>query len=179
MSDWPRPWYRNLWAPWRMTYIKGHDRSGECVFCRAPSLGESVESLIVYRGVNAYVILNKFPYNSGHLMIVPYRHVPSIEDLTMDELSEIGMLVKASLRALRRVYKPHGFNIGVNIGEAAGAGIAEHVHVHVLPRWVGDTNFVTTFAGDKVIPQSLEEAWSSLRPVMREEVERIKGAVEA
>jgi ATP adenylyltransferase len=124
------------------------------------------EALIVYRGRRAYVILNRFPYNSGHLMIAPYRHVPSLEDLDLEEMMEVMILVKVSLRALREAYSPHGFNIGVNIGEAAGAGVAGHVHVHVVPRWVGDTNYMTVTGGVKVIPQLLEDTLRTLRPII-------------
>ncbi len=164
--EWPLPWYRNLWAPWRMRYIKGEDRvSRGCVLCEAPRMGDK-EALIVYRGERAYVILNKYPYNSGHLMVVPYRHVPDIVDLDKEELAEMMELARASIRALREAFRPHGFNLGVNIGEAAGAGISGHVHLHVLPRWVGDTNYTMTFAGVKVIPQALEETWAVLKPIM-------------
>lgn len=164
--EWPLPWYRNLWAPWRMRYIKGEDRvSRGCVLCEAPRMDDK-EALIVYRGERAYVILNKYPYNSGHLMVVPYRHVPDIVDLDKEELAEMMELARASIRALREAFRPHGFNLGVNIGEAAGAGISGHVHLHVLPRWVGDTNYTMTFAGVKVIPQALEETWAVLKPIM-------------
>jgi ATP adenylyltransferase len=129
------------------------------------------EALIAYRGKRAYVILNRFPYNSGHLMIAPYRHVASLEDLDFEELVEVMFLVKVSIKALREAYAPHGFNVGVNIGEAAGAGVAGHVHVHVVPRWVGDTNYMTVTSGVKVIPQLLEDTFKTLRPLM----ERIAG----
>ncbi len=167
---WPKPWYSNLWAPWRMAYIKSHGERRGCVFCEAPSMGMNPESLVVYRGAGNYIILNKYPYNSGHLMVVPYRHVSRLEDLTLEELAEMMLLVKASVKALRKAYKPHGFNIGMNLGEAAGAGIAEHLHMHIVPRWVGDTNYMTITAGAKVIPQSLEEAWTVLKPLVEEAV---------
>ncbi len=169
--EWPRPWYSVLFAPWRMAYIKGGERREGCVFCTAPSLDDR-EALIVYRGGKAYVILNKYPYNTGHVMVVPYRHVPSLADLTMEELAEIGLLVKASIIALQEVYRPHGFNVGVNMGEAAGAGIAGHVHVHVLPRWVGDTNFTVITSATKVVPEALEDTWEKLRKVFPKAVER-------
>jgi len=153
-----------------MAYIKGHGAREGCIFCEAPKRGVSKDSLIIYMGSKNYIILNKYPYNSGHLMIVPYRHVSSIEDLDMDELAEMMLLARASIRALRKAYNPHGFNIGVNLGEAAGAGIAEHIHMHIVPRWVGDTNYTTILGGVKVIPQSLEEAWSTLKPLIEEAV---------
>ena len=169
MGEWPR-WLSILWAPWRLAYIRGASRRDTCIFCEAPKMGDD-EALIAYRGKRAYVILNRFPYNSGHLMIAPYRHVASLEDLDFEELVEVMVLVKVSIKALREAYAPHGFNVGVNIGEAAGAGVAGHVHVHVVPRWVGDTNYMTVTSGVKVIPQLLEDTFKTLRPLM----ERIAG----
>ena len=161
--------YRILWAPWRMRYIAqeaGGKRKG-CVFCEAPSMDDR-EALIIYRGRYAYVILNKYPYNTGHLMVVPYRHVASIEDLTVEELEEVTVLVRAAVKALRKEYRPHAFNVGANIGEAAGAGIAGHFHIHVLPRWCGDTNYTAILARTKVLPEALERTWERLKPVMEE-----------
>jgi len=169
-GEWPKPWYRGMFAPWRMKYIREHvERGGPagCVFCEAPARGDE-ESLIVYRGRKAYIILNKYPYNSGHVMVVPYRHVANLADLDDDELLEIGKLTRLAIRALEAEYKPHGFNVGVNIGEAAGAGIAGHVHVHILPRWRGDTNFTVITSGTKVVPESLEETWRRLYRAIRE-----------
>ncbi len=171
--DWPRPWHSILWAPWRLSYIKstaGKKSEEGCVFCRLASEEPSPESLVLYRGRYSYIVMNKYPYNSGHLMVIPYKHTSTIEDLDGESLKEMMVLVKASIKALRRIYKPHGFNIGINMGEAAGAGIAEHVHIHVVPRWVGDTNFMTITAGVKVVPQSLEDAWRSLIEVIGEAV---------
>jgi len=150
-----------------MAYIKSHAGGGEgCVFCEAPRQGDE-EALILKRGRLAYVIMNRYPYNTGHLMVVPYRHVPSLEDLTREETLEVMELVKESMKALRKAMNPHGFNVGVNVGEAAGAGIAGHVHVHIVPRWRGDTNFVTLIAGDKVVPESLDDTYRRLKPLMR------------
>ncbi|MCE4611024.1 MAG: HIT domain-containing protein [Desulfurococcales archaeon] len=166
MEGWPEPWYRILWAPWRMKYIQSASETARgCIFCIAPSMSDE-EALIVYRGRNAYIILNKYPYNTGHLMIVPYRHVPSLEDLNTEELLELSELVKASLKALREVYRPHGFNVGVNIGEAAGAGVAGHVHVHIVPRWRGDSNFMLTVGGVKVLPESLDATFKKVKPAI-------------
>ncbi len=167
MSGWPHR-LSILWAPWRLAYIKNASKRESCIFCDAPRLSDD-ESLIVYRGKRAYIILNRFPYNSGHLMIAPYRHVASLEDLDLEELLEIAVLTRISIKALREAYSPHGFNVGVNIGEAAGAGVVGHVHVHVVPRWVGDTNYMTVTSGVKVIPQLLEDTLKTLKPV----VERI------
>lgn len=173
MSGWPR-WLSILWAPWRLAYIReASKKTDTCVFCEAPRMSDE-EALIVYRGKRAYIILNRFPYNSGHLMIAPYRHVASLEDLDDEESREIMWLVRVSIKALREAYSPHGFNIGVNIGEAAGAGVAGHVHVHIVPRWVGDTNYMTVTSGVKVIPQLLEDTLKTLKPV----IERIAGGHE-
>lgn len=172
---WVKPWFEILWAPWRMAYIKKSSSKpgeGECVFCWAPQASDDRKALVVYRGRLAYVILNKYPYNNGHVMIIPYRHVASIEDLSIDEIVEISVLTRAVLRALRRVYRPHGFNVGANIGEAAGAGIAGHFHVHVVPRWRGDSNFMLTVGGAKVLPEDLDETYSKLKPVVEEEVRK-------
>ena len=163
MSEkWPEPWYRILYAPWRMKYIKSAERVEGCVFCDAPKKNDK-DGLIVYRGEFSYIILNRYPYNSGHVMIVPYRHVATIEELLLVELAEMNLLTKASMQALRRAYKPHGFNIGINIGEAAGAGIAGHVHIHIVPRWRGDTNFTVLFSATKVLPESIDETYDKLR----------------
>jgi len=173
VAGWPR-WLSILWAPWRLAYIREASRRSSCVFCEAPRVSDE-EALIVYRGRRVFVILNRFPYNSGHLMIAPYRHVASIEDLDFEESLELMALLKASLRALREAYSPHGFNIGVNIGEAAGAGVAGHVHLHVVPRWVGDTNYVTVTAGVKVIPQLLEDTLKTLKPLLEKAVREVEG----
>lgn len=173
MSGEPR-WFRILWAPWRMAYIRTtvkRRESGGCIFCDALSMDER-EALVLVKTERAFVILNKYPYNTGHLMVVPKRHVPSLEDLTPEEMVEIGLLVKASIRALRRAYKPHGFNVGVNIGREAGAGIEEHVHVHVVPRWSGDANFMLTVGSTKVIPQDLQSTYDELKPLIVEEARK-------
>ena len=154
----------HLWTPWRMKYLQGDDRaSGEdgssCVFCLKPSdnRGCDIDNRIVRRGDHAFVILNRYPYNNGHLMVVPYLHVPSLELLDIETLTELMVLVKQSLAVLRAVYQPQAFNLGVNIGEASGAGIADHVHFHVVPRWAGDTNYMTVVGQTRVIPEDLHE----------------------
>jgi len=164
--DWPKSWYEILWAPWRMAYIAtvaGKQNSG-CFLCEAAKGSDDRASLVVLRGERSFVILNRYPYNTGHLMIAPYRHVASPEDLRDDEMREIGLLLKASLEALRVVYRPEGFNIGINVGDVAGAGVPGHMHVHVVPRWKGDSNFITVIGGTKVISQTLEETYDKLRP---------------
>ncbi|MCE4617914.1 MAG: HIT domain-containing protein [Desulfurococcales archaeon] len=168
-GEWPKPWYKILYAPWRIKYITSGERFEGCVFCNVTSQKDE-EALIVYRGKLSYVILNRYPYNSGHIMIVPYRHVPSLDELNLAELAEMMLLLKASIRALKEAYRPHGINIGVNIGEAAGAGIAGHVHIHVLPRWTGDTNFTVMFSGTKVVPEALEDTYRKLKSILPDKV---------
>ena len=157
-----------LWAPWRLEYVQQADETPGCVFCfEAAGELSAEESLLVRRDEAALVILNKFPYSSGHVMVAPLRHVGSLADLTDDEAIEIHRLSVASVAALEAVYGPDGFNLGWNLGRAAGAGIADHVHLHVVPRWSGDTNFMPVLADVKVLPEHLlatrdrlREAWS-------------------
>jgi ATP adenylyltransferase len=159
----------HLWTPWRMSYLQGDNKpSGEgqagCIFCVKPTAEAdcAVDELIVRRGQHAFVILNRYPYNNGHLMVVPYLHVPSLEELEAPVLAELMLLVKQSLTVLRTVYNPHGFNLGVNIGASAGAGIVDHVHFHVVPRWAGDTNFMTVVGQTRVIPEELADTCQRL-----------------
>ena len=152
-----------------MEYIENHNRPEGCVFCREKDLEDGPGNLIVARGKLAFVILNRFPYTSGHLMVVPFSHVPSLEMLTPETRAEMMELATYALEVLRVVYTPDAFNMGANIGAAAGAGIAEHVHFHVVPRWSGDTNFMTALDETRVLPETLpdtyrriREAWESL-----------------
>ena len=154
----------HLWSPWRMAYLRNEAAAPQpgltgCVFCDLPAAGDDAASLIVRRGTHAYVILNKYPYNNGHLLVVPFAHVPSLEQLDEPTLAELMRLTNQSLAALRRMYNPQAFNLGANIGAAAGAGIAEHVHLHVVPRWAGDTNFMTSVNNVRVIPEDLQETY--------------------
>lgn len=161
-SGLPDRWER-LWTPHRQPYLSGesrpaHDGPGdECPFCRAPQAPED-EGLVVQRGTHAYVVLNLFPYNAGHLLVCPYRHVPDYTDLTPDEVLEIGELTQRSMEVLRATTRAHGFNIGINQGKVGGAGIAGHLHQHVVPRWGGDTNFLPVIGHTKTMPQVLEES---------------------
>lgn len=131
----------------------------ECVFCREAKRPDGPENLIVARGKNAFVILNKYPYTSGHLMVVPFGHCDTLEVLQAETRSEMMELTSQSMVVLRQVYRPQGFNVGLNIGEVAGAGIADHVHIHVVPRWGGDTNFMSTLGNTRVLPETLEDAF--------------------
>lgn len=141
--------------------MQGPKIKNGCIFCNAIEM-EDREAKIVFRGKLAYVILNKYPYTNGHLMIVPYVHKGSLEELDPETRFEIMELLSTSITILRKTYKPQGFNLGGNIGEAAGAGVADHVHLHILPRWAGDTNFMTAIGETRVIPESVEETWELL-----------------
>jgi ATP adenylyltransferase len=145
-----------------MDYIQSHKRRAECVFCRTQTQSDDTESLIVHRGQRAYVILNRYPYTSGHLMVVSNQHVPSLEDLDTSTRAEMMELLAQAMQTLRAVYKPHGFNLGANVGEAGGAGIEQHLHLHVVPRWSGDTNFMSVVGETRVIPEALEETHSRI-----------------
>jgi ATP adenylyltransferase len=154
-----------LWAPWRMKYIQGAATSEEssCIFCDKLKLGDDQADLILWRGEFCFVMMNLYPYNNGHLMIAPYRHVGEIENLIPQEMTEGNELLKRCILALRQVMAPHGFNIGINLGRVAGAGIVDHVHQHIVPRWNGDTNFMPVIADTKVISESLAEGWRRLK----------------
>jgi len=156
-----------IWAPWRIRYIE-MPKPKTCFLCDAIKSKDDRKHYVIYRGSKCFIIMNLFPYNPGHLMIAPYRHVPSIENLNNDELFDLMVLTRLSLKILRKAFNPHGFNIGVNIGNVAGAGVEEHVHVHVVPRWSGDTNFMPLLADVKVIPQALEETYRKLKNVLKE-----------
>ncbi len=152
----------HLWAPWRMDYIMLEKPAG-CILCEKPAQNSDAANYILYRGNQNFVMMNAYPYNPGHLMIAPYRHVASLEELTTDELHEHIEIVSRSIKVLRQVFNPGGFNVGVNMGKAAGAGIADHVHTHIVPRWQGDTNFMPVFADTRVIPQALAETYEKLQ----------------
>lgn len=157
---------KQIWAPWRIRYIKSFKPKG-CFLCDAAKTHNDRKHFVIHRGKKAFIIMNLYPYNPGHLMIAPYRHVPSIEDLTDDELFETSKLAVFSLKILKKTFSPHGFNIGINLGQVAGAGVEEHVHIHVVPRWHGDTNFMPVLADVKVIPQALEETYEKLKQVLQ------------
>ncbi len=161
-----------LWAPWRMKYIQAFadGEEEECFLCLNPTMQDSPENLVLHRGEHCFVIMNLYPYNNGHLMVAPYRHEWDYLKLTSDELAECGSLTQACLQVLNRVMRPHGFNIGWNVGRVAGAGVEEHLHQHIVPRWDGDTNFMPVIGGTKVISESLHESWRRLK----EEFEKIK-----
>jgi ATP adenylyltransferase len=154
---------QRLWAPWRMEYVQAERKDDGCIFCLAAQAGEYEPRLVLHRGERCLMMLNAFPYNSGHLMVSPHRHLASIEDLDAGELLELMTLAQRALRALRDAYHPHGFNLGVNEGEVAGAGFAGHVHLHVVPRWAADSNFMAVTGDTRVLPQSLQDTYRTLR----------------
>ena len=157
----------NLWAPWRMEFIAPKTpRSQECIFCTQPAAHRDDDYYIFYRGEHCYMMLNLYPYNSGHLMIVPYQHVESIEKLNSTTLTELMSQAQLALRALHLVMKPDGFNMGINEGKVAGAGYAEHMHFHIVPRWNGDTNFMPVVADVKVIPEHLANTYHKLKQAL-------------
>jgi len=148
---------KQLWAPWRLEYIEAADEDTGCVFCRAAAADDDEAALIVHRGEHAFVLLNKFPYVSGHLMVAPYRHLGDFAELTDEEALEVHRFGERGMAALAESYAPQGYNVGWNLGRIAGAGIVDHVHLHVVPRWAGDTNFMPVLADVKVLPEHLLE----------------------
>ncbi len=154
---------KHLWSPWRMTYIENSGKEDGCVFCNVQKKEDGPENLIALRGKLAFVILNRYPYTSGHLMVVPFEHKPNLEELDAATRAEMMELTSRATTVLRKIYNTKSFNIGVNIGEAAGAGVKEHVHIHIVPRWVGDTNFMSSLAETRVLPETLEDTWQRVR----------------
>jgi ATP adenylyltransferase len=162
----PEP--ERLWSPWRIEYIRrgdgGEDRG--CIFCDLPAAGQDQDEAnhLLARGEVSFVLLNAFPYNPGHLMAAPYRHVGDYEELTAEELAEMTTFTGRAIQAIKQESSPHGFNLGMNLGQVAGAGIADHVHLHLVPRWGGDTNFMPVVGQTKVLPELLDETYRRLRP---------------
>lgn len=154
-----------LWAPWRFSYIESPTVPG-CIFVDLPLQDDDRTNLILYRGVTAFVMLNRYPYTNGHLLIAPYKHTAELTDLDDRELLEINQLLSRSVAWLKEAYSPEGFNIGVNLGAAGGAGIPSHIHWHVVPRWKGDTNFMTTVGEVRVLPQALDESYDRLAEIV-------------
>lgn len=152
-----------VWAPWRMTYILAEKPTG-CIFCDKPREARDAQNLILWRGHTAFVVMNLYPYNNGHLMVVPYVHAASLTALAPAQRAELGELTMHCEQILRQALHPDGFNIGLNLGSAAGAGIAEHLHVHIVPRWAGDTNYMTVVGEVRVIPQHISDTYNLLAP---------------
>jgi ATP adenylyltransferase len=152
-----------LWTPWRYQYVTNAGGGSECVFCEAAKASSDREFLVVHRASRNFIILNRYPYTSGHMMVVPYAHAASLTELPDETLEEMIRLARDAERSLRAAYRPDGLNLGVNLGKSAGAGIAGHVHLHALPRWTGDTNFMTVAAETRVLPEDLGTTWEKLR----------------
>jgi ATP adenylyltransferase len=152
-----------LWTPWRYTYITGADKATGCIFCETSRENDDRKNRIVHRGKHCFIILNAFPYTSGHVMVVPYEHVDQLTRVSADAAAEMMSLAQRMETVLREIYSPDGLNLGMNIGKSAGAGIAAHVHMHILPRWIGDTSFMTTVGETRVLPETLEVTYERIR----------------
>ena len=152
-----------IWAPWRLQYIERAESEAGCIFVDLPAQQNDRENLILHRGEHAFVMLNRYPYTNGHLMVAPFRHTGSMGDLSDAELLQINQLVRDCVSWLTEAYHPQGFNIGVNMGRAAGAGIEDHLHWHIVPRWSGDTNFMSTVGGTRVLPEALENTYERVK----------------
>ena len=161
---------KRLWAPWRMEYIK-KPKEKECLFCRVIREDKDRENLVLYRSKHGFIILNKYPYNNGHLMVAPYKHTPTPLELREEEDLDLSYLIKLCMKILDKTMRPQGFNIGANIGRAAGAGIEEHYHIHIVPRWIGDTNYMPIISDTKVIVEHLYATYDKLREALREETQ--------
>ncbi len=151
-----------LWAPWRMKYILCEEDEG-CLFCEKPKLGKDEEVHIVHRSTHSFIMLNKYPYNNGHLLLAPFRHVAGIEELNKDEILDLFSLAQLCVRVLKEELNPQGFNLGMNIGDVAGAGVKDHFHLHIVPRWTGDTNYMPVVASTNVMPEALSETYGKLK----------------
>ena len=159
---------KHIFSPWRMKYISMHTPKADCIFCEALTKPDGPENLVLWRGQRCFIILNRFPYTSGHLMVVPLEHKPALEDISPEANAEMIDLLARVCRLLRKVYRPEGFNLGANIGAVAGAGVAGHVHFHVVPRWGGDTNFISTVGETRVLPEDLEQTYQRLQAAWEE-----------
>lgn len=157
-----------LWTPWRYAYVSTAEKTSGCIFCDLPKLGDDVRARIVYRGQNCYIVLNTYPYTPGHVMVVPFAHLDELQKLPLDAAHEMMELSQRIEQVLRQLYKPDGVNLGMNIGKAAGAGVAGHIHMHVLPRWMADSNFMSVVGETRILPETLDITY-----------ERIKGALQS
>jgi ATP adenylyltransferase len=151
-----------IWAPWRLRYVKNANKSDDCIFCAKPREGDDRATLVVHRGERCFVILNLFPYTNGHLMVAPFEHVGRYQDLPDETTAEMTALAQRAMSRIEEVYEPEGFNVGLNQGRVAGAGVEGHIHLHVVPRWAGDNNYMPVIADTRVMPQSLEESYDAM-----------------
>jgi len=156
-----------IWSPWRRAYVSSGARDPQCVLCRSLERASEKDSLVVHAGAHNFVVMNLYPYNAGHVMIAPRRHIGSLSEASPEELSDMMGLARRMEQVLAEAYRPDGINLGMNLGKAAGAGVADHIHLHVVPRWVGDTNFMTTVGGTRVIPEDPAEACVRLRALLQ------------
>ena len=161
---------KHLWTPWRMAYLKGNtpNSAGDCIFCIKVRGVDDTREHVLHRGEHVFATLNLFPYNNGHLMIVPYRHIAAVTDLSADELTEMMTVTQLAMQVLNAAFNPQGYNVGINQGSAAGAGIAEHLHQHIVPRWGGDTNFLSTVGETRTIPEWIDQTYERLLPLFKE-----------
>lgn len=164
---------KHIWSPWRLEYLMAPKTEG-CIFCHAAESSDDRHNLVLFRGARVFVILNRYPYNNGHFMVVPYAHVSSLEDLDAPTLTEMMLVINRGLAALRATMCPDGFNIGANLGQVAGAGIEEHVHMHAVPRWSGDTNFMPVVGDMRVVPETWQQTYASLRGALEAQGESEK-----
>jgi len=156
-----------LWAPWRMGYILAENRADGCIFCPGADRSTDEERLILYVGARTMIVMNRFPYNNGHLLVAPIKHVSSLERLNQDETLDLLLMVRKSIEILKQVMKPDGFNVGLNLGHVAGAGMENHMHFHIVPRWKGDTNFMTVIEDVRVIPEHIQATYGKLIPLFQ------------
>ena len=154
-----------LWSPWRYRYVTEERHTSDCVFCKKVEENQDEKNLILYRGLNSFVLLNLYPYTSGHLMIAPYRHIGRLAEADDATWSEITALTRKAEQAIQSAYKPEGINLGMNLGKSAGAGIADHIHMHVLPRWQADSNFISVIGETRVLPEILTDTYRKLKPL--------------
>jgi ATP adenylyltransferase len=159
-----------LWTPWRYTYVTNAEKTSGCIFCDAPNAGDDAKVRIVHRGQHCYIILNIFPYTPGHVMIVPYAHLDELQKLPSPATNEMMSLLQRMERVLRALYSPDGLNLGMNIGKAAGAGVAGHIHMHILPRWIADGNFVSVLGETRILPETLDVTYERIRTALAAQV---------
>jgi len=157
-----------LWAPWRMDYILSNEKGEGCIFCPGDDRGQDKERLILYVGSLTMVMMNRFPYINGHLLVAPIRHIPDMEQLSNEENLDLMIMVRRSINILKKVMSPEGFNVGLNLGQVAGAGVKDHMHFHIVPRWNGDTNYMTVLGEVRVIPEHIRETYGKLKPCFEE-----------
>ncbi len=158
----------HIFAPWRRDFIEKKDREEECIFCKRRELDSSPESLVIFKSKLGFILLNKYPYNNGHLMVAPYAHKGDFSELTAEELTDLSECLQLSINVLKKAYNPQGFNLGMNLGSVAGAGVADHLHWHIVPRWGGDTNFMPVIGQTKVLHEMLEDTFGRLKPLFDE-----------